>query len=77
MGSTQPNTIVMLGEDSVSVVTTDSPSGLRNYPPESGKQWSSSWKLDGMEDSGVEESGWSSAWQLVTTSAFGVPSTRC
>ena len=53
VGSTQPNTIGMPGEDSVSMVTTDSPSHLRNYPSESGKQWSPSWKLFGMEDSGV------------------------
>ena len=34
------------------------------------------WKLVGMEDSGGGDSSWSTAWQLLTTSAFGVPSTR-
>ena len=34
------------------------------------------WKLVGMEDLRGGDSGWSTAWQLLTTSAFGVPSTR-
>ena len=52
VGSTQPNTILMLGEDNISMVMTDSPSCLSNHPPESSKQWPSS--LEVGRDGGFE-----------------------